>query len=79
MFGHLLPSAEVRWIEESLELHQAAQEFRQEVEARQAHADYCQWYVNMAAQTQAEIVAMENDVNFFSWFWGRRRSASASP
>lgn len=73
MFGYLLPkSAEVQWIEESLQLHQAAQEFRQEVETRQAHADYCQWYSNVAAQTQAEALAMENDVDFFSWFWGRR-------
>ena len=73
MFGYWLPkSAEVQWIEQSLELHQAAQEFRREVEARQAHADYCQWYADTAAQTQAEMLAMENDIDFFSWFWGGR-------
>lgn len=69
MFHYLLPkSAEVQWIEEALELHQAAQDFRIEVERRQAHEAYCQWYQEMARQTQADNAAMENDFNFFRWF-----------
>ncbi len=73
MFEYLLPkSAEVQWIEDALELHQAAQEFRLEVERRQAQAQYCQWYYEMAKQTQVEAAAMENDFNFFGWFWGRK-------
>lgn len=73
MLEYLLPkSAEVREVQEAFALHQAAQEFRLEVEYRQTHAEYCQWYHEMARQTQADALAMENDVNFFSWFCGRR-------
>lgn len=75
MFNYLLPkSAEVQWIEEALALHQAAQEFRLEVERRQAQEAYCQWYYDMAQQTQAEATAMTNDFNFFGWFCALRSS-----
>ncbi len=69
-------SAEIQWIEEALQLQQAAQEFRLEVEKREVEAQYCQWYYDMAQQTQAEVAAMENDVNFFSWFCGTKRQKS---
>ncbi|MGC1308940.1 MAG: hypothetical protein WA885_17065 [Phormidesmis sp.] len=73
MFNHLLPkSTEVQWIAEYFELHQAAQEFRIELARRQTEADYCQWYYEMAQQVQADVVAMENDVNFYGWFCGRK-------
>lgn len=74
MFEYLLPksAAEIQCIEDALELHQAAHEFRFEVERRQAQARYCQWYYEMAKQTQAEAVAMEKDFNFFGWVWGRK-------
>ncbi|PZO45918.1 MAG: hypothetical protein DCF15_21085 [Phormidesmis priestleyi] len=73
MFEYLLPkSAKVQQIEDALELHRAAQEFRLEVERRQAQDQYCQWYYEMAEQTQAEAAAMESDFNFFGWFWGRK-------
>ena len=65
-------SAEVQWIEEALELQQAAQEFRREVEYRKVEEKYYQWYADMAQQTQAEAAAMANDVNFFGWFCGRK-------
>ena len=70
MFHYLLPksTAELQWIEESLQLQQAAQEFRMEVEKRQVEEAYCQWYYDMAQQTQAEAAAMENDPNIFGWF-----------
>jgi len=67
-------SAEVQWIEESLQLQQAAQEFRLEVEKREVEAQYDQWYADMVKQTQAESAAKANDPNFFSWFWDRRKS-----
>ena len=75
MFGYLLPkSAEVQWIEEALQLHQAAQEFRWEVETRRAHEEYCQWYYEAARQVQADAAAMENDVDFYGWFYRRRNA-----
>ncbi|MGB7250958.1 MAG: hypothetical protein WBC73_18625 [Phormidesmis sp.] len=75
MFEYLLPkSAEVQWVADALELHQAAQEFRLEVERRQAHDAYCEWYAEMARQTCSEMVDMENDVNFFGWFCDRHSS-----
>ena len=39
-----------------------------EVEKRQVEEAYCQWYYDMAQQTQAEAAAMENDPNIFGWF-----------
>lgn len=72
MFEYLLPkSADVQWQADALDLHQAAQEFRLEVERRQAHEEYCQWYYEAARQTQAEHQAMANDPNLFGWFWSR--------
>jgi hypothetical protein len=75
MFGYFLPkSAEVQWIEETLMLQQAAQEFRLEVERREVEEQYYQWYADMVVQTQAEAVAMANDVNFYEWFCDRKRT-----
>ena len=72
MFQYLpLNSAEVRSADDLLEAQQAAQEFRFEVEKRQAHEDYCQWYYKVAAQNQAELAAMQNDVDFYGWFCNR--------
>ncbi|NJM97878.1 MAG: hypothetical protein HC800_12630 [Phormidesmis sp. RL_2_1] len=78
MFDYLLPkAAEVEAIAEALQLQQAAQEFRMEVERRQAQANYCQWYHDMARQTQADAAAMENDPNVFGWFCGLKRQPSS--
>lgn len=72
MFQYLsLNSPTVQQVEEALELQQAAHEFRFEVEKRQAHEDYCQWYYRMVAQNQAELAAMKNDLNFYGWFCNR--------
>lgn len=72
MFQYLsLNSLEVQHVEEILELQQAAHEFRFEVEKRQAHEDYCQWYYRMAEQNRAELDAMQNDVNFYGRFCNR--------
>lgn len=79
MFEYLLPkSAEVQWIEEALMLQQAAQDFRREVEHRQLEEKYCQWYADMAKQTQAEAAAMASDFNFFGWFCGRKATQKSS-
>lgn len=77
MFQYLsLTSTEVRSIEDTLEVYQAAHEFRFEVEKRQAHEDYCQWYYKVAAQNQAELAAMQDDVDVFGWFCNRHDSSA---
>ncbi|MBE9080507.1 hypothetical protein IQ241_25035 [Romeria aff. gracilis LEGE 07310] len=61
-------SVKVQQFAEALKLQQAAQDFRREVEYREAFEQYCQWYYHAAQQTQQEFAATENDVNFFGWF-----------
>ncbi|MEO1589658.1 MAG: hypothetical protein AAFU71_00050 [Cyanobacteria bacterium J06632_22] len=64
-----LPAAPVKQaVHESILLHQAAVEFRQETEARQAFADYCQWYETTAQQNQTELAAMQNEFEILGWF-----------
>ncbi len=73
MFEYLLPeSAEVRPVCDILEAHQAAINFKREVEHRQAFEDYCQWYYKLAQQNEAELLAMQNDANSFMWWLSRR-------
>ena len=72
MFEYLLPeTAEVRPVSDILAAHQAAIEFQREVELRQAFEDYCQWYYKLAAQNQAEMLAMQNDADSFLWWRGK--------
>ncbi|NEO85915.1 MAG: hypothetical protein F6J87_16925 [Spirulina sp. SIO3F2] len=51
--------------------HQLAWEFRHEVQQRQAHQDYCDWYAQVARQHQQELVKMQGDWNLFGWFMRR--------
>ncbi|MEM1254900.1 MAG: hypothetical protein AAGI69_20890 [Cyanobacteria bacterium P01_H01_bin.21] len=55
-------------VSETLELQQIAYEFRQEIQHRNDFDAYCQWYYETAAQNQADLAAMQNDIPFFSWF-----------
>jgi len=48
--------------------HQLAWEFRHEVQQRQAHQDYCDWYTEAARQHRQELVKMRRDWNLFGWF-----------
>ena len=69
IFEYVLPqSAEVQQVADILVAHQAAIEFRREVEHRQAFEDYCEWYYKLAAQNQAEMMAMQEDTPFFPWW-----------
>ncbi|QQE63422.1 hypothetical protein GFS31_00870 [Leptolyngbya sp. BL0902] len=61
----LEPSQEVT---EYLILHQAAQDFRLEVEYRQQFEAYCQWYYQTAAENQASLDQMQGEINLRSWF-----------
>ena len=74
MFEYLMPkSAEVRQVKDVLELHQAAIDFRRELEHRQAFEDYCKWYYRLAEQNRAEMRAMQNDADSFMWWLGRKQ------
>lgn len=57
---------------ELLELHQLAQEFRQEQAHREAFAAYCQQYYEIARQHQREHAAMQREPNLFNLFWKKR-------
>ncbi len=51
---------------------QLAQQFRWEVDQRQAFDDYCRWYEAIALQNQQEMTSMANDLDVLSWFRWRR-------
>ncbi|WOD37721.1 hypothetical protein [Nodosilinea sp. E11] len=76
MFDYLSPSprslATHQEIIDYLELHQAAQEFRLELEHRDNLAAYCQWYDQMAAENQRDLEHMRLEVNLLTLF--NRRS-----
>ena len=64
-----LPATPVKQaVHESILLHQAAVEFRQETKARQALAEYCAWYDEMAQQNQADLVTMRSEIELLGWF-----------
>jgi len=71
--NYIIPQAPTA-IDERLARHQLRREFTYEVEQRQAHAAYCQWYRQVAAQHRQEFAAMQNDVNLLGWFVRRRGS-----
>ncbi len=63
-----LPAAPVKQaVHESILLHQAAVEFRQETEARQAFAEYCRWYEETARQNRADLANMQNELEILGW------------
>lgn len=72
MFEHLTPRslATPQEVVEYLELHQAAQEFRLEVEHRSNFDAYCQWYYQVAAANQRDLDQMRSELNLLSWFKG---------
>lgn len=48
--------------------HHLSQAFRREVESRQEHQRYCDWYRQLAHQHQRELENMRGDINLFGWF-----------
>jgi hypothetical protein len=44
--------------------------FYDEVQVRQAHAEYCRWYAQVAAQNRREAVRMRSEWNPLGWFYG---------
>ncbi|WP_228038472.1 hypothetical protein [Nodosilinea sp. LEGE 06152] len=70
MFEYLRPrSLETpQEVIEYLELHQAAQEFRLELEHRASLEEYCQWYYQVAAENQRDLEQMRSELNLLGWF-----------
>ncbi|MGB3136073.1 MAG: hypothetical protein WBG38_16475 [Nodosilinea sp.] len=70
MFEYLRPRSLATSQEaiEYLELHQAAQEFRLELEHRTSLESYCQWYYQVAAENQRDLENMRSELNLLSWF-----------
>ncbi|MEM1309530.1 MAG: hypothetical protein AAGF98_08640 [Cyanobacteria bacterium P01_H01_bin.153] len=52
-----------------LELHQLTMEFRQEQHYREALEAYYHRHTQLVQQHQAEHAAMQNEPNFFAFFW----------
>jgi len=51
--------------------YQLAYEFRREVDYRQEHQRYCEWYQQTAERHRQELQKMQNDINLFGWFCRR--------
>ena len=61
---------------EYLALHQAAQDFRLEVEYREQFEAHCQWYYQTAAENRADLAQMRREANLLGWFSRRRDEGS---
>lgn len=48
--------------------HQLTHKFYREVQARQEHEDYCEWYRQTAKKHQQELKKMQGDINLLGWF-----------
>ncbi len=72
MFEYLRPRSlePAQDVIEYLALHQAAQDFRLEVEHRENLEAYCQWYYQTAAENRATLAQMQRETNLLAWFSG---------
>jgi hypothetical protein len=72
MFEYLRPRSlePAQDVIEYLALHQAAQDFRLEVEHRENLDAYCQWYYQTAAENRATLARMQRETNLLAWFSG---------
>jgi len=69
----LRPWATRQEVIEYLALHQAAQDFRLEVEHRAQVDAYCQWYYQVAEENRETLTRMQGELNVLAWF--SRRSS----
>lgn len=74
-----MPIRDHRWFLPSLriepeifEVYRATHQFYHEVQSRETHDRYCEWYAAVSDQHRRELEKMRGDVNVFSWF--RRKS-----
>lgn len=56
---------------EVLEVHQMTQDFRQEVNSRNAWETHCKWYEAIARQHRKELAAMTDELDIFAWIQRR--------
>ena len=68
---HIIPLPQAK-AEEILVAHQISFEFYEEVRYREAFAEHCHWYQQVAAQHQRELEAMRHDPNVLAWFRSNR-------
>jgi hypothetical protein len=52
--------------------YQLTYEFRQELQYRQEHERYCEWYRLTAEQHRHHLQKMRGDINLFGWFCRRK-------
>jgi hypothetical protein len=73
MFDYITPRslATPKEVIEYLELHQAAQEFRLELEHRDNLEAYCQWYQQAAIKNRSDLEQMRAELNVLAWLGGR--------
>ncbi|MDP5016847.1 hypothetical protein FJR11_12530 [Anabaena sp. UHCC 0187] len=58
-------------VEEVFGVHQTAQKFYQEVNARSEFKQHCEWYYTTAAQNRRDLAKMRGELNIMSWFCRR--------
>jgi hypothetical protein len=54
-------------IAQIIESHQLTYAFTWEVQRRQDHEQYCQWYSAVAEQHRKELEQMKGDIDILSW------------
>lgn len=81
MFEYLSPRSQATSPEiiEYLELHQAAQEFRLELEHRAKVEAYCQWYYQVAAENQRDFLQMRSELDLLAWVSRRSIADQSQP
>ncbi|MGF1569847.1 MAG: hypothetical protein ACFCVD_17555 [Nodosilinea sp.] len=73
MFEYLSPRslATPQAVAEYLALHQAAQDFRLEVEHRANFQAHCQWYAQVADENRRDFEQMRSELNLRAWLSGQ--------
>ncbi|MBD3883363.1 hypothetical protein IFO70_16470 [Phormidium tenue FACHB-886] len=66
-FSYLIPLPPAT-VNHQFEAYRFTHAFYDEVQVRQAHADYCQWYAQTAAQHRREYEQMQSELNPLRWF-----------
>lgn len=75
-----MPIRDHRWFVPTLpvepeifQIYRTTHQFYYEVQSRDEHDRYCEWYATVSMQHRRELETMRGDVNIFRWF--RRRSS----
>jgi hypothetical protein len=70
-----MPIRDHRWFVPTLhvepeifQIYRTTHQFYHEVQSREDHDRYCEWYAEVSKQHRHELKKMRGDVNVFSWF-----------